>query len=42
MVKQITGGLMTLLVGVLLDAFGLVTGNEGVYIEQTQTALWGI
>ena len=42
MVKQVTGGIMTFLVGTLLNAFGLVTGNEGVYIEQTETALWGI
>jgi len=33
---------MTFMVGTLLNAFGLVTGNEGVYIEQTATALWGI
>lgn len=42
MVKQIVGGVMTFLVGVLLDKFGLVTGNEGVFIKQTDTALWGI
>ena len=42
MVKQVTGGIMTFMVGTLLNAFGLVTGNEGVYIEQTATALWGI
>ncbi len=42
MVKQVIGGVMTFLVGLILDAFGLVTGNEGVYIEQTETALWGI
>ncbi len=42
MIKQIVGGVMTFTVGTLLDAFGLVTGNEGVYIEQTDTALWGI
>ncbi len=42
MVKQVVGGIMTFLVGVTLDAFGLVTGNEGVYIEQTESALWGI
>ena len=42
MVKQVTGGVMTFMVGTLLNAFGLVTGNEGVYIEQTATALWGI
>jgi oligogalacturonide transporter len=42
MVKQVTGGIMTFMVGTLLNAFGLVTGNEGVYIEQTETALWGI
>ncbi len=33
---------MTFLVGVLLSAFGLETGNEGVYIEQTSLALWGV
>lgn len=33
---------MTFMVGTLLNGFGLVTGNEGVYIEQTETALWGI
>lgn len=42
MVKQVTGGVMTFLVGVILDGFGLVTGNEGVYIEQTDSALIGI
>ncbi len=42
MVKQVVGGIMTFAVGVTLDAFGLVTGNEGVHIEQTPTALWGI
>ncbi len=42
MVKQVVGGVMTFLVGVTLDAFGLVTGNTGVFIEQTETALWGI
>lgn len=42
MVKQVIGGVMTFFVGLILDAFGLVTGNEGVYIEQTETALWGI
>ena len=42
MVKQVTGGVMTFLVGVILAGFGLVTGNEGVYIEQTDSALIGI
>ncbi|MBQ4104626.1 MAG: MFS transporter [Clostridia bacterium] len=42
MVKQVTGGVMTFMVGTLLNAFGLVTGNEGVYIEQTEAALWGL
>ena len=42
MIKQVTGGIMTFLVGVVLKLFGLVTGNEGVYIEQTETALWGL
>ncbi len=42
MVKQVTGGIMTFSVGIVLDSFGLVTGNKGVYIAQTETALWGI
>ncbi len=42
MVKQVTGGVMTFLVGLILDGFGLVTGNEGVYIEQSDSALIGI
>ena len=42
MVKQITGGIMSFVVGTMLDGFGLVTGNKGVYIEQTETALMGI
>ena len=42
MVKQVTGGIMTFAVGTILDGFGLVTGNKGVYIEQTETALIGI
>ena len=42
MVKQVTGGLMTFFVGLILDGFGLVTGNEGVYIEQTESAIMGI
>ncbi len=42
MIKQVVGGIMTFMVGLTLDAFGLVTGNEGVHIEQTPTALWGI
>lgn len=42
MVKQVTGGLMTFVVGIILDSFGLITGTEGVYIEQTSSALFGI
>ena len=42
MVKQVVGGVMTFLVGTVLKYFGLVTGNEGVYIEQTDSALLGI
>ncbi len=42
MVKQVVGGFMTFMVGVILDVFGLQTGNEGIYIEQTNTALWGV
>lgn len=42
MVKQITGGVMTFVVGVILDGFGLVTGNKGVFVEQTPAALMGI
>ena len=42
MVKQIVGGVMTFMVGLVLDGFGLVTGNKGIYIEQTDTALWGV
>ena len=42
MVKQIVGGVMTFLVGTVLKYFGLVTGNEGVYIQQNDTALLGI
>lgn len=42
MVKQVVGGVMTFIVGVVLDGFGLVTGNKGVYIEQTAGALSGI
>ncbi|MGN1316605.1 MAG: MFS transporter [Acutalibacteraceae bacterium] len=42
MVKQITGGVMTFVVGVILDGFGLVTGNKGVFVEQTPAALTGI
>ncbi len=42
MVKQVVGGIMTFVVGVVLDNFGLVTGNKGVYIEQTDSALLGI
>ncbi len=42
MVKQVTGGVMTFIVGLVLDSFGLVTGNKGVFIEQTDAALMGI
>ena len=42
MIKQVTGGLMTFIVGLILDGFGLVTGNEGVYIEQSDSAIVGI
>ena len=42
MVKQIVGGVMTFAVGTILDSFGLVTGNKGVYIEQTSSAIMGI
>lgn len=42
MIKQVTGGIMTFSVGLILDGFGLVTGNEGVYIQQTDSALFGI
>ena len=42
MVKQVTGGIMTFAVGLILDSFGLITGNEGIYIEQTDSALFGI
>ncbi len=42
MVKQVVGGIMTFLVGVILSAFGLETGNKGVFIEQTNMALWGV
>ncbi len=42
MIKQIVGGVMTFTVGTLLNSFGLVTGNEGEFIEQTSSALWGI
>ena len=42
MVKQIVGGIMTFAVGTILDSFGLVTGNKGVYIEQTDSAIMGI
>ena len=42
MVKQVVGGIMTFLVGTVLKYFGLVTGNEGVYIQQNDTALLGI
>ena len=42
MIKQVTGGIMTFLVGLILDGFGLVTGNEGVYIQQSDSALVGI
>jgi hypothetical protein len=42
MVKQVVQGIMTFAVGSALNAFGLVTGNEGVYIPQTNLALNGI
>lgn len=42
MVKQVVQGIMTFAVGSALDAFGLVTGNKGVYIPQTDMALNGI
>ena len=33
---------MTFIVGIILDGFGLVTGNKGVFVEQTPEALIGI
>jgi Na+/melibiose symporter-like transporter len=42
MVKQVVQGIMTFAVGTTLNTFGLVTGNQGVYIEQTPMALNGI
>lgn len=42
MVKQVVQGIMTFAVGTTLNSFGLVTGNQGVYIEQTPMALNGI
>lgn len=42
MVKQVTGGVMTFVVGIMLDSFGLVTGNKGEFIQQTDAALMGI
>lgn len=42
MVKQVTGGIMTFVVGIVLDSFGLVTGNKGEFIQQTDAALMGI
>lgn len=42
MVKQVTGGVMTFVVGIVLDSFGLVTGNKGEFIQQTDAALMGI
>ncbi len=42
MVKQIVGGVMTFLVGTVLKYFGLVTGNEGEYIQQNDMAILGI
>lgn len=42
MVKQVTGGVMTFVVGIVLDSFGLVTGNNGEFIQQTDAALMGI
>ena len=42
MIKQIVQGVMTFAVGLMLSGFGLVTGNKGVYIEQTSEALMGL
>ena len=42
MVKQVVGGVMTFAVGTVLKYFGLLTGNEGVYIQQNDTAILGI
>ena len=42
MVKQVVGGVMTFLVGTVLKYFGLITGNEGIYIQQNDTAILGI
>lgn len=42
MVKQVVQGIMTFAVGLMLSGFGLVTGNKGVYIEQTSEALLGL
>ena len=42
MIKQVTGGIMTFTVGAMLDGFGLITDNKGVFIEQSETALMGI
>jgi oligogalacturonide transporter len=42
MVKQVVQGIMTFMVGLVLSGFGLVTGNKGVYIEQTPEALLGL
>lgn len=43
MVKQVTGGINTFLVTLILGGFGLVTnGEEGVFIEQSDEAIFGI
>lgn len=42
MIKQVVGGIMTFMVGTILNGFGLVTGNKGEYIAQTDSALLGI
>lgn len=42
MIKQIVQGVMTFAVGLMLSGFGLVTGNKGEYIEQTDSALMGL
>ncbi len=42
MIKQVVQGIMTFAVGLMLSGFGLVTGNKGVYIEQTSDALLGL
>ncbi len=42
MIKQIVGGVMTYIVGLVLSGFGLQTGTKGVYIQQTDSAIFGI